>query len=420
MFIRFLRCIILGLMSLFVLLPAAAAERGKKFVLVIDPGHGGHDPGAVGRISKEKTINLKVALEFGRLVEANCPDVKVLYTRKTDKFISLQGRADFANRNKADLFISIHTNALPKGKIAYGTETYTLGMARATENLEVAKRENSVITLEKNYEQTYAGFDPRRAESYIIFELMQDTYMKQSVDLADCIQRQYKRCGRRNKGVHQAGLLVLRNTSMPSVLTELGFISTPAEEQYMNTAQGVRELARSIYNGFVQYRKKHGGEAAPLQPVKEAPEAPEPPAPAPKTPPAKAEVLPISPKMPPASAETPAETEEAKSKAEEAKSKAEEAQPEAAEAGHPVFKVQFLTAGSRLKEGHRNFKGLTNVDCYLDGKTYKYTYGSSASYNEIKKVRREVAKKFPEAFIVAFIDGKRTALDEAIRRSQNK
>lgn len=240
-------------------LPTVAWSNAEKrnFTLVIDAGHGGHDAGAVGAYSKEKDINLRVALAFGKLVEENCHNVKVVYTRKTDVFIPLQRRADIANNNKADLFISVHTNALPAGRLAYGSETYTLGMARANANLAVAKRENAVITLENDYKTTYQGFDPNKAESYVIFEFMQDKYMKQSVDLASCIQKQYVSTGRPNKGVHQAGFLVLRNTSMPSVLTELGFITTPAEETYLNSKQGVMELSRSIYNGFLAYLRMH-------------------------------------------------------------------------------------------------------------------------------------------------------------------
>lgn len=240
-------------------LPTVAWSNAEKrnFTLVIDAGHGGHDAGAVGAYSKEKNINLRVALAFGKLVEDNCHNVKVVYTRKTDVFIPLQRRADIANNNKADLFISVHTNALPAGRLAYGSETYTLGMARANANLAVAKRENAVITLENDYKTTYQGFDPNKAESYVIFEFMQDKYMKQSVDLASCIQKQYVSTGRPNKGVHQAGFLVLRNTSMPSVLTELGFITTPAEETYLNSQQGVMELSRSIYNGFLAYLRMH-------------------------------------------------------------------------------------------------------------------------------------------------------------------
>lgn len=236
----------------------ASAATKRPFVLVIDAGHGGKDAGAVGQLTKEKDINLNVALALGRLVEKNCPDVKVIYTRKTDVFVTLQGRAEIANRNKANLFISVHTNSSPVGKTApMGAETYTLGMHRAADNLEVAKRENSVITQENNYKQTYHNFDPRKSESYIIFEFLQDRNMQQSVDLARAIQRNYTSSGRKNKGVHQAGFLVLRATSMPSVLTELGFISNAEEEKFLHSQEGVATLARAIFEGFKAYRQKH-------------------------------------------------------------------------------------------------------------------------------------------------------------------
>lgn len=228
------------------------------FTLVIDAGHGGKDPGAIGRKSKEKNINLAVALELGRLVKANCPDVKVVYTRSTDKFVELDERANIANKAKADLFISIHTNSTASKVGPKGTETYTLGMHRAAENLEVAKRENSVIALESNYEQRYEGFDPKSSESYIIFELMQDQNMEKSVQLAKLIQTQFKSyAGRTNKGVYQAGFLVLRATSMPSALVELGYINNPSEETYLSSKTGTAALAKSIYNAFVAYKKKN-------------------------------------------------------------------------------------------------------------------------------------------------------------------
>ena len=207
----------IALFFLVVLCTALSADAAKKFTLVIDAGHGGKDVGARGTLTDEKTINLNVALAFGRYVERNCPDVKVIYTRKTDVFIPLHERANIANRNKADLFVSVHTNALPKGKISRGLETYTLGMHRANENLEVAKRENSVILIETDYRQRYEGFDPRSSESYIMFELMQDKNMTQSVELARLVQK--KACATANrldKGVKQAGFLVLRETSMPN------------------------------------------------------------------------------------------------------------------------------------------------------------------------------------------------------------
>lgn len=227
----------------------------KPFTVVIDAGHGGKDPGAVGAISKEKDINLKVALALGDLLEKNLKDVKVVYTRKTDMFVELDQRAQIANQNKADLFLSIHTNASAGNKTVKGTETYTLGMHRAASNLEVAKRENSAIMLEKNYEEKYEGFNPKSSESYIIFELMQDEYMKQSVSLAGKIQKQFASTAQRNnRGVYQAGFLVLRATSMPSCLVEVGYITTPAEEKYLNTQEGITNLSKSIYNAVKEYK----------------------------------------------------------------------------------------------------------------------------------------------------------------------
>ena len=229
------------------------------YTLVIDAGHGGKDTGALGFFSKEKDINLAIALAFGKLVEQNFPDVKVVYTRKTDTFIELNERANIANRNKADLFVSIHTNSTAagrKGTQVHGTETYTLGMHRAADNLAVAKRENSVITLEANYEEKYEGFDPRSSESYIIFELMQDVYMQQSVKFAGLVQQQFaSHAGRVNKGVYQAGFLVLRNTSMPSALIELGYINNRSEEQFLNSQDGIAKMSRSIYNAFKTYKE---------------------------------------------------------------------------------------------------------------------------------------------------------------------
>ena len=229
----------------------------QSFTLVLDAGHGGKDPGALGKYGKEKNINLAVALEVGRLINQNLPDVKLIYTRKTDVFVELDERARIANKAKADLFVSIHTNALPGKAQGRGSETYTLGMHRAADNLAVAKRENSVIMLEQDYENRYEGFDPKSAESYIIFEFMQDKNMEQSVQLARLIQKQFRSAGRPDKGVHQAGFLVLRATSMPSCLIELGYISTASEEAYLTSNKGVAELSQSIYNAIKKYQETH-------------------------------------------------------------------------------------------------------------------------------------------------------------------
>ncbi|MBR4296701.1 MAG: N-acetylmuramoyl-L-alanine amidase [Bacteroidaceae bacterium] len=359
---------------------SALAE--KQFTLVIDAGHGGRDAGAVGLKSMEKTINLNVALALGALVTENCPGVKVIYTRKTDKFVPLMERAAIANRNNADLFISIHTNAVARGKKVYGTETFTLGMARADANLEVAKRENSVITYEDNYKQTYSGFDPSSPESYIIFEFMQDRYMEQSVELARCIQNQYTaHAGRQNKGVKQAGFLVLRETSMPSVLTELGFISTPAEEEFLRSASGQRQLAQSIYNGFVTYYKKVTKRVvAPLIAQEAA------------TPPPAEESRPETPAV-----EKPSLQRTATVAMKEA----------------PVYKVQIFVNPTKLKATDTRLKNLEKPDCYKDGGVYKYTSGCSTNFNEINNLRRELSKRFKGCFVVAFLNGKRIDLNKA-------
>lgn len=261
---HFLSVALMALTMLFLPLMDSASARtpasgGKAaFTLVLDAGHGGRDPGALGKgksKAREKNINLAVTLAVGKLVEKNLKDVKVVYTRKTDVFVDLDERANIANRAKADLFVSIHTNALPGKKQHAGSETYTLGMHRAAENLDVAKRENSVISLEKDYENRYEGFDPQSAESYIIFEFMQDQNMEKSVRLATLVQKQFRSAGRPDKGVHQAGFLVLRATSMPSCLIELGYITTASEEAYLTSERGVNALAQSIYQAIKKYKE---------------------------------------------------------------------------------------------------------------------------------------------------------------------
>lgn len=239
--------------ALFFVLPVSQAKE-KAFTVVIDAGHGGKDPGARGSSINEKAINLAVALKLGSLISEKHNDVKVIYTRKTDVFIELDERANIANRNKADLFISIHTNAVKRGSSVSGTETYTLGLARTDENLEVAMRENSAILLEDNYLQKYEGFDPTSSESYIIFEFMQNKHMEQSISLASEVQKCFTSVKRNNRGVRQAGFLVLRKTSMPSILVELGYISNPAEERFMKTKEGQSKLATAIYNAFTKYK----------------------------------------------------------------------------------------------------------------------------------------------------------------------
>lgn len=426
--------ILMAVGVLLLALPAVSApEAAKRFKLVIDAGHGGHDAGAVGAFSKEKNINLSIALAFGKLVEANCPDVTVIYTRKTDKFVPLQERADIANRAGADLFISVHTNALPGGKIAYGSETYTLGMARAAANLDVAKRENSVILYEEDYKTRYSGFDPNSAESYIIFEFIQDQYMRQSVSLARSIQRAYVRtAGRRDKGVHQAGFLVLRNTSMPSVLTEVGFISTPAEERFLNTKEGVAKMGRSIYEGFLEYRRAQGGTKALLHPYddgeakKNSRKAGRDAKRRDASADVEAETRAAESAAPPAGADNiPAQGEKTGRLTGETGTAADnpgrltEDAPRTA-AGRVEYRVQLIASSRKLAKSDASFKGLAPVSYYEEGGLYKYTYGSTGDYNEALRLQREARKAVAGAFVVAFVDGKRVSVAEARRAATSK
>src|SRR5690554_4271093 len=255
-----LRKIVICCVGVLLLIPMEGAFAQKKgFTVVIDPGHGGRDPGAIGSGSKEKDIVLSVGKRLGELIRNNHPDVNVLYTRESDKFVELNRRAEIANKAKADLFISLHCNALDRNKRSpQGVETYILGLHRSQDNLEVAKRENSVIVYEDNYETKYQGFNPKEPESYIIFEFMSNKFLEQSLNFASLAQHELINGAKRtNRDVRQAGFLVLRETSMPSVLIELGYISNRDEEKYMNSAQGQNTLANSILKAFTKYKTEY-------------------------------------------------------------------------------------------------------------------------------------------------------------------
>lgn len=399
--------LIWALMCMFVMTSLAA---NKRFTLVIDPGHGGHDAGALGAISKEKNINLAVALRFGRYVEQNLPEVRVIYTRTKDVFIPLNERANIANRANADLFISVHTNALPAGKVARGFETYTLGMHRAKDNLDVAMRENSVISMEKDYQQRYQGFDPRSSESYIIFEFIQGKNMERSVDLARMIQRGVcDGANRPDKGVHQAGFLVLRETSMPGCLIELGFITTPDEERLLNNDSRVDDIARGIYEAFAKYKNKYDRSVSVPYRAKDSEEVNLPKIvpdqePAPKT---RAVTRGKQPKREEATPEQPKRVEKKVKKAEVADA--------------PVFKLQIFVGSRNLRKGDAHFKGETDYDSFQEGNLVKYTLGASTNYNEIYRLRKEKLDKFPEAFIIAFKNGQKYDVNQAIREfKQNR
>ncbi len=330
--------------------------------IVIDPGHGGKDPGATGKIAKEKDIALNVSLLVGGYIEKYLKDVKVVYTRKTDTWVDLNKRPQIANENNADLFMSIHVNALGN-KNFHGASTWTIGRHRTNESLEIAKKENKVLELEENYEENYQGFDPDSPDSYIIFSMMQNAFSKQSISLAEEIQDQFtKRVGRRNYGVHQAGFWVLYNTSMPSVLIELGFITNEKEERFLASKQGQEYMASAIFRAVRDYKAKiEASTSVHLKPGH----------------------LTVKKELP---------LEEA-----------------------PVFKLQFLTSSKELSMLPRKVRKIEGLSFYKEGNLYKYTIGESTDINEIRALKHEHETDFPDAFIIAFKNGKRIPTSEALK-----
>ena len=348
------------------LFPVSTAE-AKNFVVVIDAGHGGKDHGALGKRSNEKSINLAVALLLGEKIEDNCKDVDVVYTRKSDKFVSLQGRADIANKAKGDLFISIHTNSVAlknrnRTKIQ-GASTYTLGLHRSDDNFDVAVRENSVIEFEDDYSVKYQGFDHNSTESYIMFEFSQSKHMDQSVSFASMIQKNFEDAGRLNKGVRQAGFLVLAKTSMPAVLVELDYICNPTQEKFLISEKGQRTMADAIYEAFKSYKETNDSFYATVTGGKDK-----------------------------------------KHKGNKNISKKDKVRKD-----EIVYKVQFVTSPKKLSSRSSYFKNLDmdKVDIYKENGTYKYTYGETNDKDEAFDLLQKVKKHHPEAFVVEFKNGKR-------------
>ena len=357
---------------------ASALKAADTFTVVIDAGHGGKDPGAINGKSQEKAINLAVALCAGRLIEKNCSDVKVIYTRKTDVFVELNRRAQIANDANADLFISIHTNAA-KSSSAYGAETYLLGAEekRTSANLSVAMQENQVITFENDYQTEYAGYDPNSTESQIIFEFIQNEHQQESLQLASLTQKQLTGyAGRYDRGVHQAGFLVLWKNAMPSILIELGYISNSNDMKYLMSDAGREKLGTGIYKAVAQYIEDTRRQ--------------------------KAEI---------ASGKSASQTEASDTRDDRQQALADNA---------PVFKVQFLTSEKKLPAGSPKLKGMNDVGFYRDGKLYKYTSGATTDYEEARKIMKNVRSTYKDAFIIAFRNGERTDLQEAIKEASKK
>jgi N-acetylmuramoyl-L-alanine amidase len=350
------------------------ADNEKKWVIVIDAGHGGKDPGAIGKISYERDIVLAVALKTGEMIKKNIKNVKVIYTRDNDSFVELGERADIANRNKADLFISIHANGNPSSN-ARGTETYIMGLSKDEANLQVAMKENEVILLEKDYTTKYEGFDPKSPESYIIFTLMQNVFREQSTYLASLIQTQYKeRVNRADRGVQEAGFYVLFMTTMPSVLTEIGFITNPTEEKYINSTEGQEYISSAIFRACRDYindvNSKSGlsmaedtvpqqaDKAAPTEPVKELTDVIE-------------------------------------------------------------FKVQVASSATKKEINPKNFRGLTDISEIAAPDRYRYTSGSFKNYTDAADHRKKLETIYPDAFVVAVKDNKMVPLQQALDQQNN-
>lgn len=416
-------CTILLLMGLAVLCGSWKVVYSPPFGLktvVIDAGHGGKDPGCSGLKYKEKDVALAVALKLGKFIEQNCKDVKVVYTRTTDVFLELQERAAIANRNNANLFICIHCNANPN-KEAHGSETYVMGLHKTRGNLDVAKRENASILLEDNYKKKYEGFDPNSDEANIIFSFYQNTYLEQSLNLAAKIQKHYKeKAARVDKGVRQAGFLVLWKTAMPSLLTETGFLTNVEEEKFLGSEKGQEYIAVSIFKAFREYKDEIEGRKTKYDDMIE------------KLP---VYVAPVDTAV--EDQEVKKETgdtlhvTEAEVKKQTADSikivKEEKGGPDKRETekkdpvksdkpveGRVLFYVQLITSDKKIEPGSEKFKGVENITELIDNGIYKYAAGSCTAMDQASKLQSEMRKKgFADAFVVAFKDGKRIGVDEA-------
>lgn len=371
--LRNLRFALLFLLLTLNTAQAVAQKGGKKtFTVVIDAGHGGVDPGALGKKSQEKHINFTVSNMLGEMIKKAYPEVKVIYTRTTDVKIPLARRADIANKANANLFISIHSNA-STNKSANGCQTFTLGAGIDAEAKAAAMYENEVILTEDNFEETYKGFDPRSSESYIIFELMRSHDMELSVKLAEMVQKgMLGNTTLNDRGVSAAGFLVLHRTVMPSILIELGFITNSKDEGIIASKEGQAKLAKGIFNGFAEYYELYGKS-------KEEKES-----------------------------KSTAAKQGGTDKGKEAK-----AESNAKNSGKPVFKIQIMAADSKLASDDKRFKGL-KTGYYKEGGIYKYTHGESEDYNKILQLKKQISDKFADAFIVAFLNGEKINTRQAI------
>lgn len=334
----------------------------KKFKVVLDAGHGGKDPGNLGNGYREKNIALKVALKVGAALEKN-PGIEVVYTRKKDVFIDLFVRGKIANNAKADLFVSIHCDSHTSA--AYGAGTFVLGTHRNETNFEVAKKENSVIFMEDDYEKNYSGFDPNSPESVMSILLSQEEYLDQSIHLASLIQNNFTtKLKRKNRKVKQAGFIVLHQTVMPSVLVELGFLTNKAEGAYLNSKKGQIEMANAIKEAILKYKTSLDSTISSYNVINTS--------------------------------------------------------NELIKANQIIYKVQIAASSKALETKSYNFKGLDPISRIKTGNLYKYFYGSSTNYQGAKLLEAEAKEKgYNSSFLVAFKGGKKIALVDAINSTSN-
>lgn len=403
---RYIRASFFCLFFTLILAPLQMQAQ-RLFTVVIDAGHGGKDSGTVGNGGKEKDITLAVALLVGKKISAAHPEVRVLYTRSTDVFVGLQARADFANKHKASMMLSIHVNSAPSRDV-YGTETYVLGIAKFANNLSVAMRENKAMLLESNYKTTYRGFDPTSTESYIMFDLMQDAYFNKSIELANKIQRQYRASGRYSRGVRQDILWVLSQSAMPSVLTEIGFLSNASEAAFMLSDAGQQAIASSIAAGFSSYYRTYRGKSPRIKEEKESDSVEskrrdEEPASSSDSfaQPTAEQESPRSSSVERSSRKRQVQEQEKSNTSDNDKSK--KSREEKDDAQGITYRVQFLSSPDKIDTEDTRFRKLpTDVERIKVAHGYLYLLAPTTSKVEAQKQLRALPKTYRDAYIVRY------------------
>ncbi len=380
---------LLYLLIIFSAMPLWSQNSGKNFKVVIDAGHGGNDPGCLGLTLKEKDVNLDVALKVGKLISENCPDVQVIYTRKTDVFIELYRRAQIANNNHADLFISFHCNA-SENHAGNGVETYVMGLAKSEANQAVARKENAAMLMEKNYQNNYDGFNPNSPESSVIFSLYSSAYLNNSISMASKVQKNLVAASHlTDRGVKQAGYWVLYKVAMPSILIEMGFLTNPTDDAFLSKKNNLDKYAIGIYNAFASYASGITGTSY--------------------------KHLPGSGYTPPSEPKPEPKPEVKVEEKIVEKTEAIELPKETVESSETGvrFKVQFLASPDKISDNDKRLKAVSNVGCYQENGLWKYTSGNERTYEAAAEILTQVKKTYSDAFMIAFDGDKKISVSEA-------